>query len=44
MKSFVAKMPLSDADLTSKDLIKKVQNAFEALQPLLRFLNESIRG
>jgi uncharacterized protein (TIGR02453 family) len=44
MKSYVAKMPLSDTDLNSKSLVKEVQYAFETLQPLLRFLNESIRG
>jgi uncharacterized protein (TIGR02453 family) len=42
LKSFVAIAPLKDTDLTSKDLLKKVQDAFETLQPLIRFLNESI--
>ncbi|MDP4264806.1 MAG: DUF2461 domain-containing protein [Bacteroidota bacterium] len=42
MKSFVALVNFNDADLTSRDLIKKVLTAFEALQPLLEFLNESI--
>lgn len=44
MKSYVAMSPIKDSDLTSKELIKKVQEAFETLQPLLRFINESIRG
>ena len=44
LKSFVAKMPLTDSDLTSKELVKKVLTAFETLQPLLVFMNESIRG
>lgn len=42
MKSFVALTPLKDSDLTSKDLLKKTTAAFEALQPLLGFINESI--
>ncbi|HRO69047.1 MAG TPA: DUF2461 domain-containing protein [Chitinophagaceae bacterium] len=44
LKSFVAMTPLSDSDLVSKDLVKKIQEAFETLLPLLRFMNESIRG
>lgn len=44
MKSYVATTPLKDSDLASKDLIKKVTQAFETLQPLVRFLNESIRN
>ena len=42
MKSFVALNSLNDADLTSKDLLKKTTVAFEALQPLIEFINESI--
>ena len=42
MKSFVALTPLKDADLTSKDLLKKTTTAFEALKPLIEFINESI--
>jgi hypothetical protein len=34
----------SDADLTSKDLVKKVCTNFEALQPLLLFLNEGLHA
>ena len=44
LKSFVAMIPLKDAELTSKDLSKKVLAAFEALQPLLEFINQSIEG
>jgi uncharacterized protein (TIGR02453 family) len=43
MKSFVALTTLKDADLTSKDLLKKTTTAFDALQPLIEFINESIR-
>jgi uncharacterized protein (TIGR02453 family) len=42
MKSFVALTPLKDTDLTSKDLLKKTTAAFEALQPLIEFINEAI--
>ena len=42
LKSFVSMTSLKDADLTSKDLLKKVTTAFEALQPLLDFINNSI--
>jgi uncharacterized protein (TIGR02453 family) len=42
LKSYVAMIKFSDADLTSKELVKKTVAAFEALQPLLKFLNEAI--
>lgn len=42
MKSFVALTPLKDADLISKDLLKKTITAFDALRPLIEFINESI--
>jgi uncharacterized protein (TIGR02453 family) len=44
MKSFVATTPLKDSELVSRELTKKVLDAFETLQPLLRFINESIKG
>lgn len=44
MKSFVATVSLKDADLTSKDLTKKVLTAFETLQPMLSFVNRSIQS
>ncbi len=44
MKSYVVMTPLKDSDLTGKDLTKKVLQAFETLQPLLKFINESIKG
>ncbi|MGZ8557838.1 MAG: DUF2461 domain-containing protein [Chitinophagaceae bacterium] len=43
-KSFVAMTPLKDPELTSKDLTKKILIAFSALQPLLKFINQSIEG
>jgi len=42
MKSFVALTSLRDTDLTSRDLLKKTTAAFEALQPLIEFINEAI--
>jgi uncharacterized protein (TIGR02453 family) len=42
LKSYVAMVKISDADLTTKDLVKKTVSAFEALQPLIEFLNESM--
>jgi uncharacterized protein (TIGR02453 family) len=42
LKSFVAISFFSDADLTSKDLVKKTVAAFEALQPVINFINHAI--
>lgn len=39
LKSWVALKPISDEDLTSKELSKKILSAFDALQPLVYFLN-----
>ncbi len=44
LKSYVAMVQISDADLASKDLVKKTVAAFEALQPLIEFINESVRN
>lgn len=42
LKSFVAISFFSDADLTSKSLVKKTVAAFEALQPVINFINQSL--
>ncbi|HEY6062082.1 MAG TPA: DUF2461 domain-containing protein [Chitinophagaceae bacterium] len=42
LKSYIAIMKINDTDLTTKDLIKKTAAAFEALQPLIEFMNESV--
>lgn len=42
MKSFVSLTTLKDIDLTSKELVKKTATAFEALHPLIEFINESL--
>lgn len=41
LKSFIAMVKVGDADLTSKTLVKKTVAAFEALQPLTEFINNS---
>lgn len=43
MKSFVAMIKISDASLTSKDLVKQTVAAFEALQPMIDFLNAAMQ-
>lgn len=43
-KSYVALTPISDGDLTSGTALKKVLAAFEALQPLVVFLNRAVEG
>ena len=42
MKSFVALTKISDKDFTSKDLLQKTITAFEALQPLIEFINHAL--
>ena len=42
LKSYVAMATITDADLSSKDLVKKTVAAFEALQPVIEFINESV--
>jgi uncharacterized protein (TIGR02453 family) len=44
LKSFVSLTTLKDADLTSKNLLKKTVDAFEALQPLIHFVNEAVEA
>ena len=42
MKRYVAVTTIKDGDLTSKGLVKKTAAAFEALQPLVEFINHSL--
>jgi uncharacterized protein (TIGR02453 family) len=42
LKCFIAIRSVSDAELTDKGLLKTTLKAFEALQPLLGFLNRAI--
>ena len=42
LKSFIASSPISDAELTSKDLVPKIVAACAAIQPLVYFLNRAL--
>ena len=42
LKSYIAFVQIKDEDLLSKNLLKKISEAFTALQPLLVFINESL--
>jgi uncharacterized protein (TIGR02453 family) len=42
LKSFIAMKPIKDADLESPGLLKQITEAFDALQPLLQFINRSL--
>lgn len=42
LKSYLAIRSITDAELTDKALVKNTLKAFEALQPLLNFLNRAI--
>jgi uncharacterized protein (TIGR02453 family) len=44
LKSYIAMVNIKDADLSSKDLLKKTVEAFEALHPLLNFINRTSEG
>ena len=42
LKSWIAMQSLKDADLTSKDLVKKTIAALETLQPMIQFINRAL--
>jgi uncharacterized protein (TIGR02453 family) len=42
LKSYIAFVQLKDEELSSKNLVKKTAAAFETLQPLIAFINESL--
>jgi uncharacterized protein (TIGR02453 family) len=42
LKSYIATTKISDTDLFSKDLVKKVVGHFELIKPLIDFLNRSV--
>lgn len=44
LKSWVATAKLSDEDLMSKDLVKKVVTTFETLFPLISFINNALEN
>lgn len=43
LKSFIAITPISDADLPGKNLVKKISDAFDPLEPLINFLNHATK-
>jgi uncharacterized protein (DUF2461 family) len=42
LKSWIGLQPISDKSLTDKDLVKTITNAFEALYPMIIFLNHAL--
>ena len=44
LKSFIAETKLADEELTKASLHKKTVASFEALQPLLHFINRTIEA
>ena len=44
LKSWIAMQSLKDVDLTSKELLKKTLMAFEALQPMVAFINRALEN
>lgn len=42
LKSYVAMIKISDADFFSKEMVKKTVAAFDALHPLIEFINKSL--
>jgi len=44
MKSWVSSVPISDAELVDKNLVKKIADAFATQKPLLDFLNRALEG
>ena len=43
LKSYIASSPISDAELTSKDLVSKIVEACAAIQPLIYFINKALQ-
>ena len=42
MKSFIVSRPLTDTELTGKNLLKEVAKTFEAMKPMIDFLNRGM--
>lgn len=42
LKSFIVSLPITDAELLDKDLVKKVLTIFQAMTPFISFLNRAI--
>ena len=43
MKSFIVSRPLNDTDLTDKNLVKEIAKTFEAMKPMIDFLNHAMQ-
>lgn len=43
LKSYIASTPITDAELTSKELVPKIVAACAALQPLIYFINKALQ-
>ena len=44
LRSWITLKPITDAELTSPGLLKKVIDNFETLQPILKFINRSLQS
>lgn len=42
LKNWIVSAPLNDTELTNQHLVKRITEAFTALQPLVRFLNAAL--
>ncbi|MBT9484037.1 DUF2461 domain-containing protein [Sediminibacterium sp.] len=42
LKNFIVSFPVTDEELTEKQLVKKIINCFATMQPLLQFLNRAM--
>ncbi|HQS34737.1 MAG TPA: DUF2461 domain-containing protein [Sediminibacterium sp.] len=42
LKNFIVSVPVTDEELTEKQLVKKIINCFATMQPLLQFLNRAM--
>ena len=42
MKSFIVSRPLTDTQLTDKNLVKEIAKTFEAMKPMIDFLNKGM--
>jgi len=44
LKSFIAMQKLEDKDMTDKNISRKICDAFDALQPMIKFLNRALEA
>jgi len=43
MKSYIVSRPLNDTDLLDKHLVKEISKTFEAMKPMIDFLNHAMQ-